>query len=143
MTQIGKTERQEMLKNVAETVEKRFYDPKFDSAAWRAKVEQQGRPAVDAQNAEAFVSALDHLSVGTPDSGFFHESTRKKVPKGISARFQYCQPNECAPTYTQASEAGDVFLSKLTDGVGWLKVTKFPAPSGSISQGRSTTPLPS
>jgi C-terminal processing protease CtpA/Prc len=127
MTQIGKTERQEILKNVAETVEKRFYDPKFDSAAWRAKVEQQGRPAVDAPNTEAFVSALDRLvrSVGTPDSGFFHESAKKKVPKGISARFQYCQPNECAPAYTQASEAGDVFLSKLADGVGWLKVTKF------------------
>src|SRR5689334_6770572 len=132
MTQIGKTERQEILKNVAETVAKRFYDPKFDSAAWRAKVEQQGRPAVDAPNTEGFVSTLDRLvrSVGTPDSGFFHESTRKKVPKGISARFQYCQPNECAPAYTQASEAGDVFLSKLADGVGWLKVTKFPGAVG-------------
>src|SRR5205809_169161 len=99
MTQIGKPEREQILKNVTETVEKRFYDPKFDSAAWRAKVEQQGKPAVDARKLEEFVSALDRLvrSVGTPDSGFFHESTRKKVPKGISARFQYCQPNECAP----------------------------------------------
>jgi len=35
MTQIGKTERQEILENVAKTVEKRFYDPRFDSAAWR------------------------------------------------------------------------------------------------------------
>jgi len=132
MTQIGKPERQEILQNVAQTVEKRFYDPKFDSAGWRAKVEQQGRPAVDAQSVEEFVSALDRLvrSVGTSDSGFFHESTQKKVPKGISARFQYCQPNECAPTFTQASEAGDVFLSKLADGVGWLKVTKFPGAVG-------------
>lgn len=132
MTRIGKAERGEILKNLTATVEKRFYDPKFDTAAWRAKVEQQGRPAVEAQNLDDFASALDRLvrSVGTPDSGFFHESTRKKVPKGISARFQYCQPNECAPAYTQASEAGDVFLSKLADGVGWLKVTKFPGAVG-------------
>ena len=132
MTQSGKPERKEILNKLAATVEKRFYDPKFDSAAWRVKVEQQGTPAVDAQSIDEFVLALDRLvrSVGTPDSGFFHESTRKKVPKGISARFQYCQPNECAPAYTQASEAGDVFLSKLADGVGWLKVTKFPGAVG-------------
>ena len=132
MTQIGKPERKEILNKLAATVEKRFYDPKFDSAAWRAKVEQQGTPAVDAKSVDEFVLALDRLvrSVGTPDSGFFHESTRKKVPKGISARFQYCQPNECAPAYTQASEAGDVFLSRLADGVGWLKVTKFPGAVG-------------
>src|SRR4051812_43035532 len=112
MTHIGKPERKEILNKVAATVENRFYDPKFDSVAWRAKVEQQGTPAVDGQSVDEFVLALDRLvrSVGTPDSGFFHESTRKKVPKGISARFQYWQPNECAPAYTQASEAGDVFL---------------------------------
>ncbi|MBX7135098.1 MAG: hypothetical protein K1X67_20725 [Fimbriimonadaceae bacterium] len=131
MKQIGKAEREAILKNVTSTVEKRFYDPKFDVASWRSKVEQVGRPAVGA-SLDEFVSTLDQLvhSVGTSDSGFFHESTRKKVPKGIAARFQYCQPNECAPAYTQASEAGDVFLSKLADGVGWLKVTKFPGAVG-------------
>jgi C-terminal processing protease CtpA/Prc len=52
------------------------------------------------------------------------------VPKGLAARFQYCQPNECAPAYTQPSEAGDVLFSKVADGVGWLKVTKFPGAVG-------------
>ena len=66
----------------------------------------------------------------TPDAGFFHESTRKKVPKGLAARFQYCQPNECAPGFTQPSDAGDVMISKLADGIGWLKVTKFPGTIG-------------
>ena len=91
MKQIGKAEREEILKNVTDTVEKRFYDPKFDVASWRSKVEQVGRSAV-AASLDDFVSTLDELvrSVGTPDSGFFHESTRKKVPKGIAARFQYC-----------------------------------------------------
>lgn len=67
---------------------------------------------------------------GTPDSGFFHESSRKRVPKGIAARFQYCQPNECAPVYTQPTDAGDVFISKLADRIGWFKVTKFPGAVG-------------
>jgi carboxyl-terminal processing protease len=69
-------------------------------------------------------------SFGTPDAGFFHERSRKKVPKGLAARFQYCQPNECAPTFTQPSDAGDVMISKIADGVGWLKVTKFPGTIG-------------
>ena len=38
MTQIGKPERKEILNKLTATVEKRFYDPKFDSAAWHAKV---------------------------------------------------------------------------------------------------------
>ena len=52
------------------------------------------------------------------------------MPKGLAARFQYCQPNECAPAYTQPSDAGDVLISKVADGVGWLKVTKFPGAVG-------------
>jgi carboxyl-terminal processing protease len=52
------------------------------------------------------------------------------VPKGVAARFQYCQPNECAPACTPASDGGDVFISKVADGVGWLKVTKFPGAVG-------------
>ncbi len=69
-------------------------------------------------------------SFGTPDAGFFHERNRKRVPKGLAARFQYCQPNECAPTFTQPSDAGDVMISKIADGIGWLKVTKFPGTVG-------------
>lgn len=132
MTQLGKTEREEILKKVTETVEKKHFDPQFDRTAWRSRIEQQGGNKLALQSPEEFNSALDRLvrSVGTPDSGFFHESTRKKVPKGIAARFQYCQPNECAPVYTQATDAGDVFISQLADGVGWLKVTKFPGAVG-------------
>jgi C-terminal processing protease CtpA/Prc len=85
-----------------------------------------------AEGAAGFESVVTELvrSFGTPDSGFFHESGRKTVPKGIAARFQYCQPNECAPAYTQPTDAGDVLYSRLTEGVGWLKVTKFPGAVG-------------
>ncbi len=97
-----------------------------------AAVEQQRSRIVDAADTSDFETALSDLvrSFGTPDAGFFHERSRKKVPKGLAARFQYCQPNECAPTFTQPSDAGDVMISKLADGVGWLKVTKFPGTIG-------------
>ena len=132
MTRLGKTEREEILKNVTDTVEKKHFDPRFDRTAWRSLIQQRREESVSASEQKAFASALNELvrSVGKPDSGFFHESTRKKVPKGIAARFQYCQPNQCAPVYTQATDAGDVFISKVADRVGWLKVTKFPGAVG-------------
>jgi C-terminal processing protease CtpA/Prc len=110
----------------------KHFDPQFDKERWKSAVEQQRSRMVGAAGASDFETALSDLvrSFGTPDAGFFHERSRKKVPKGLAARFQYCQPNECAPTFTQPSDAGDVMVSKIADGVGWLKVTKFPGTIG-------------
>ena len=132
MTILSRTEREEILKNVTATVEAKHFDPQFNREKWRSAIQQSGESVLGASEQERFDSALDDVvrSVGTPDAGFFHESTRKKVPKGIAARFQYCQPNECAPVYTQPTDAGDVFISKIVDRVGWLKVTKFPGAVG-------------
>jgi C-terminal processing protease CtpA/Prc len=120
-----------IIDKMVTTVEKKHYDPKFDWERWRSAVEAQ-RYALMASNMSEFETTLSDLvrAFGTPDSGFFHESSRKKVPKGIAARFQYCQPNECAPAYTQPTDGGDVLISKLRDEVGWLKVTKFPGTVG-------------
>ena len=95
-------------------------------------MEERRSSIISSGDVAEFESSLSELvrTVGTPDSSFFHESSRKKVPKGLAARFQYCQPSECAPAYTQPSEAGDVLISKVADGVGWLKVTKFPGAVG-------------
>ena len=35
-----------------------------------------------------------------------------------------------SPSHTQATDAGDVLFSKLGEGIGWLKVTKFPGAVG-------------
>jgi len=131
MQELDKSARAAIIDKVVTTVEKKHFDPKFDSARWRSTIEAQ-RTALMENTVGDFESALSELvrNFGTPDSGFFHESTRKKVPKGIAARFQYCQPNECAPAYTQPTDGGDVLISKLHDGVGWLKVTKFPGTVG-------------
>lgn len=132
VNQLSRVERDAIISKVIATVERKHFDPQFDKDRWRTVVEERRAGMLDAGGAAGFDSVLSELvrSVGTPDSGFFHESSRRKVPKGLAARFQYCQPNECAPAYTQPSDAGDVMISKVADGVGWLKVTKFPGAVG-------------
>lgn len=132
MTELTRTDREAVVSRVLSTVQTKHFDPQFDKSKWRSAVEQQRRSIVEATNVSQFETALSELvrAFGTPDAGFFHESRRKKVPKGLAARFQYCQPNECAPAATQPSEGGDVLISRLADGIGWVKVTKFPGAVG-------------
>jgi hypothetical protein len=132
MSDLARTDRDAIVSKVIETVQMKHFDPQFDKEGWKSAVEQQRSRIVDAADTSDFETALSDLvrSFGTPDAGFFHERSRKKVPKGLATRFQYCQPNECAPTFTQPSDAGDVMISKIADGVGWLKVTKFPGTIG-------------
>src|SRR5690242_568754 len=129
---LERTERDSIITKVINTVAKRHFDPHFHSDRWRAAVEEQRSALLAASATAEFEDGLSNLvrSFGTADAGFFHERSRKKVPKGLAARFQYCQPNECAPTFTKPSDAGDVMISKLADGVGWMKVTKFPGTIG-------------
>ena len=128
----SRAERNAIISKLIETVEKRHYDPRFPTDHWRAAAEDVRANIVDANGTESFENTLNALvrSFGTADSGFFHEHNRKTVPKGLAARFQYCQPNECGPAYTRASDGGDVLISTVAEGVGWLKVTKFPGAVG-------------
>ena len=132
MSDLARTDRDAIVSKVIETVQTKHFDPQFDKERWKSTVEQQRSRIVDAADSSDFEIALSDLvrSFGTPDTGFFHERSRKKVPKGLAARFQYCQPNDCAPTFTQPSDAGDVMISRIADRVGWLKVTKFPGTIG-------------
>jgi C-terminal processing protease CtpA/Prc len=129
---LSRAERDEIISKVIATVEGKHFDPHFEKDRWKTVAEERRVDILDAGGSAEFESSLSELirCVGTPDSAFFHESSRKKVPKGLAARFQYCQPNECAPAYTQPSDAGDVLISKVAEGVGWLKVTKFPGAVG-------------
>jgi hypothetical protein len=132
MSDLARADRDAIVSRVIETVQTKHFDPQFDKARWKSTVEQQRSRIVTAADTLDFEIALSDLvrSFGTHDAGFFHERSRKKVPTGLAARFQYCQPNECAPTFTQPSDAGDVMISRIADGVGWLKVTKFPGTIG-------------
>ena len=132
MSNLGRTDREAIVAKVVRTVETKHFDPRFDNDKWRSAVDQRRDRMLATENDAEFETVLSDLvrAFGTPDAGFFHESSRKKVPKGLAARFQYCQPNECAPERTQPSDAGDVMISRLSEGVGWLKVTKFPGAVG-------------
>lgn len=132
MNHLSTTQRGQIIENVIRTVEAKHFDPRFERERWRAAIQQERPRMLSESSSEDFESALDRLvrSFGVADAGFFHESKRKKVPKGVAARFQYCQPNECAPSLTTATDGGDVMVAKFPDGVGWLKVTKFPGAVG-------------
>jgi C-terminal processing protease CtpA/Prc len=132
MNNLSRTDREALISSVVHTVESKHFDPQFDKKRWRSAIDRQRPGLIDTLDEKEFSALMNDLvrSFGTPDAGFFHESTRKKVPKGLAARFQYCQPNECAPGFTQPSDAGDVIISRLADGIGWLKVTKFPGTIG-------------
>src|SRR5215469_7287473 len=132
MNNLSKTDREAIISSVQRTVENKHFDPRFDKERWRSAVDDKRTGLLEATQDQDFATKLSDLVrlFGTPDAGFFHESSRKRVPKGLAARFQYCQPNECAPGFTQPSDAGDVMISKLSHGVGWLKVTKFPGTIG-------------
>jgi hypothetical protein len=126
---LGKAEREAIVSKVTTTVEMKQFDPQFAADRWRTLVEERRASIIASRDSADFESSIADLvrSVGTP-TPVFHESTRKKVLKG-PRRDLYCQPNECA-AYTQPSDAGDVLISKLAGGVGWLKVTKFPGAVG-------------
>jgi hypothetical protein len=59
-------------------VEEKHYDPHFAKDRWSALVEERRAGLIAPSDSADFESSLADLvrSVGTPDSGFFHESTR-------------------------------------------------------------------
>ena len=131
-------QRESILQRVSKVVEEQIWDPAFPRDRWRAAViERRGAllNRVDASEFEQQMDALvrhagDLLPVKAHDLGFFHKSRRKTHASRLASHFRYCQPNECAPALTPASEGGDVLYSKLNGETGWLKVTKFPGAVG-------------
>ena len=77
---MGKAEREAIVSKVMTTVEMKHYGPHFAKDRWRALVEER-RADIIAADPAGFESSLADLvrSVGTPDSGFFHETTRKSL----------------------------------------------------------------
>ena len=131
-------QRESLIQRVSKVVEERIWDPAFPRDRWRAAVgECRGGllNGIEAAEFEQRMDALvrqagDLLAVKSRDLGFFHKSRRKTHASRLASHFRYCQPNECAPALTRASEGGDVLYSKLNHDTGWLKVTKFPGAVG-------------
>jgi hypothetical protein len=131
-------QRESLIQRVSTVVEERIWDPAFPRDRWRAAVSEcRGallngiEPAEFEQQMDALVRRAGALlAIKSRDLGFFHKSRRKTHASRLASHFRYCQPNECAPALTRASEGGDVLYSKLNHDTGWLKVTKFPGAVG-------------
>ena len=131
-------QKESLIQRVSMAVEERIWDPAFQRARWREAVDRcreslagEGDMAEFEQRMDALVrQAGDYVSVKSRDLGFFHKSKRKTHASHLSSHFRYCQPNECSPSATRASDGGDVLYSKLNQDTGWLKVTKFPGAVG-------------
>ena len=131
-------QRRSLIQRVSNVVNERIWDPAFQRDRWRDAVDRCRESLVDGvdmaefeQRMDALVrEAGDYLSVKSRDLGFFHKSRRKTHASRLASHFRYCQPNECSPALTRASDGGDVLYSKLDQDTGWLKVTKFPGAVG-------------
>ena len=131
-------QRESLIQRVSKVVEEQIWDPAFPRDRWRAVVSESRGDLLNGVEAAEFEQRMDAmvrqagdlLSVNSRDLGFFHKSRRKTHASRVASHFRYCQPNECAPALTRASEGGDVLYSKLNHDTGWLKVTKFPGAVG-------------
>lgn len=131
-------QRESLIQRVSKAVEERIWDPGFQRDRWRDAVDRcreslmgEGNTAEFEQRMDTLVrQAGDFVSVKSRDLGFFHKSKRKTHASHLASHFRYCQPNECSPSATRASDGGDVLYSKLDQNTGWLKVTKFPGAVG-------------
>ena len=131
-------ERRSLIQRVSNAVSERIWDPAFQRDRWHDVVDRCRESIADCvdmaefeQRMDALVrQAGDFLSVKSRDLGFFHKSRRKTHASRLASHFRYCQPNECSPALTRASDGGDVLYSKLDQDTGWLKVTKFPGAVG-------------
>jgi hypothetical protein len=131
-------QRESLIQRVSNVVEERIWDPAFPRDRWRATVNECRGALLNGIDAAEFEQRMctlvrqagDLLSVKSHDLGFFHKSRRKTHASRLASHFRCCQPNECAPALTRASEGGDVLYSELNHDTGWLKVTKFPGAVG-------------
>lgn len=131
-------QRESLIQRVSKVVEEQIWDTAFPSDRWRAIVSDRRCELLNGIEAAEFEQRMDAmvrqagdlLSIKSRDLGFFHKNKRKTHASRLAAHYRYCQPNECAPALTRASEGGDVLYSKLNQDTGWLKVTKFPGAVG-------------
>jgi hypothetical protein len=130
--------RQAIIESASRAVEKKIWDNRFDCRRWRDAVSSQWRQILNAENTADFEREMNALiqranecmPIPSSDIGLFHARDRKRQPKGLTARFRYCQPNECSRAYADTSVRPDILYSYLERGIGWLKISRFPGAIG-------------
>lgn len=77
--QLSKTDREKIFQKTCRTVEKQYFDPRFNGKDWPALVEANKKAILDADDPARFESAMHDLvrQLGTSHTGFFHQSVNR------------------------------------------------------------------
>jgi carboxyl-terminal processing protease len=77
--QLSKTDRETIFQKTCRTVEKQYFDPRFNGKDWGALVEANKAAILESEDAARFESAMHDLvrQLGTSHTGFFHQSVNR------------------------------------------------------------------
>ncbi|HEV2416411.1 MAG TPA: S41 family peptidase [Terriglobia bacterium] len=77
--QLSRTDREKIFHKTCRTVEKQYFDPRFNGKSWTALVEVNKKTILDADDPARFESAMHDLvrQLGTSHTGFFHQSVNR------------------------------------------------------------------
>jgi len=75
---LDRRSREKILDRVSRLVETKYFDPDFDTASWRERLEERREGILGAATAEAFEQAVHDLvsTLGTSHTAFFHRNLR-------------------------------------------------------------------
>jgi carboxyl-terminal processing protease len=78
-THLTRNDREKIHHKTCETVEKRFYDPKYNGKDWHAMVDSSRQAILDAGDPPEFERKMHDLvrGLGTSHTGFFHQSVNR------------------------------------------------------------------
>jgi hypothetical protein len=122
---LDRKQKGELLDKAASLVERKYFDPDFDVAKWRALVEARGPQILDGGSAEDFERQMhDPVSqLGSSHTAFYHRNWRPLPPRqSICATLQQCESTdglrwmlqdvqEGGPAHAAGLRQGDLLLT--------------------------------
>ena len=94
---LDRKQKGELLDKVSSLVERKYFDPDFDVAKWRALIEARGPQILDGGNAEDFERQMHDLvsQLGSSHTAFYHRNWRPLPPRqSICATLQQCETTD-------------------------------------------------
>jgi carboxyl-terminal processing protease len=122
---LDRKQKGELLAKVSSLVERKYFDPDFDVAKWRALIEARGPQILDGGSAEDFERQMHDLvsQLGSSHTAFYHRNWRPLPPRqSICATLQQCETTdglrwmlqdvqEGGPAHTAGLRQGDLLLT--------------------------------
>lgn len=94
---LDRKQKGELLDKVSRLVEKKYFDPDFDVAKWRALIEARGPQILDGGSPDEFERQMHDLvsQLGSSHTAFYHRNWRPLPPRqSICATLQQCETEE-------------------------------------------------